>query len=381
MTTSPLKTAPSREPVVTFRGRLAIRQRVITDYRARLFDLIAPQCSDGLTVLAGTAEVSHSLKTVDRLQVAVRAVATNRNLLSGAAQMHWQPELLDWLNATNPRVLITDANPRLLDTSRAIRWMHGKGRAVIGWGLGTMQLTPGFDHLRDAVRRRHLRRFDGLIAYSEVAAEQYAAAGYPAERIYVAHNAAVTPPAGECPVRAPEFQGAPKLLFIGRLIEGKRLEDLLHACAGLEETLRPTLQIVGDGPLGKHYEQLAARVYPNTQFLGARRGADLAAVCRDADLFVLPGKGGLAIQEAMCYGLPVIATTADGTERDLVRAENGWLFREGDVADMQNALREALRSAARLREMGRASFRIVRDEINLVRMAQELVHAAAAFAG
>ena len=43
-------------------------------------------------------------------------------------------------------------------------------------------------------------------------------------------------------------------------------------------------------------------------------------------LGILPGRGGLAIQELLWYGLPVISGVADGTERDLIRdGKNGFL--------------------------------------------------------
>jgi glycosyltransferase involved in cell wall biosynthesis len=361
-----------------FPGRLGIRQRVLADYRARLFDAIAPRCAAGLSVLAGEPLADESIHGA-ALQVAEHAKATNRHLFPGAARLHWQPELLDWLQRTDPLVMITDANPRIVDSARAIAWMRRRGRAVLGWGLGTLQLTAGLDAIRLAARRRHFRQFDGFIAYSQVAAEQYAAIGVPASRIHVAHNAALPPPQGACPERPTQFEPRARVLFIGRLIDGKRLEDLLQACRSLDPTQAPELQVVGDGPLRAGYEALAARLYPTTRFLGAQRGAELAALCRCADLFVLPGKGGLAIQEAMCYGLPIVATHADGTERDLVRPENGWLFEEGNVASLTAVLREALAFPARLRAMGHASFRIVRDEINLHRMADEFLRAASAF--
>ena len=52
-------------------------------------------------------------------------------------------------------------------------------------------------------------------------------------------------------------------------------------------------------------------------FLGAVY-TDLTHVIGDADVFVLPGLGGLAICEAMRAGLPVICSRADGTEHDFV---------------------------------------------------------------
>ena len=71
----------------------------------------------------------------------------------------------------------------------------------------------------------------------------------------------------------------------------------------------------------------------------------------------------------MASGLPVIAAEADGTQSDLVRADNGRTIQSGDGVALTAAIRELLTDPARLREMGARSFAIVRDEINLEKMA------------
>jgi glycosyltransferase involved in cell wall biosynthesis len=67
----------------------------------------------------------------------------------------------------------------------------------------------------------------------------------------------------------------------------------------------------------------------------------------------------------MAHGLPVIVAEGDGTQRDLVSGNNGWLVPPGNLAALTDALRAALSDPNRLREMGAASHRIVAERINL----------------
>ena len=125
----------------------------------------------------------------------------------------------------------------------------------------------------------------------------------------------------------------------------------------------------------------AAQIYPEAEFVGARHGAALKPYFTGADLFVLPGTGGLAIQEAMSYGLPVIVAQGDGTQDDLVRKENGWQIPPGDFDALLKTMKDALSDAARLRRMGEESYRIVKEEINIERMVTTFVIALNTLSG
>lgn len=138
---------------------------------------------------------------------------------------------------------------------------------------------------------------------------------------------------------------------------------------------KPRLVIVGDGPERDKLQALAKEVYPAAEFVGAKHGAELTPYFAQADLFVLPGTGGLAVQEAMAHGLPVIVAKGDGTQDDLVRAGNGWQIPPEDYGALVQVTREALSDVSRLRRMGEESLRIVTEEINIEKMVEAFVRA------
>ena len=189
----------------------------------------------------------------------------------------------------------------------------------------------------------------------------------------MAHNA-VSPAPKASPDRRPSTVDRASILFVGRLQARKRIDALLRSCAKMPEP-GPRVVIVGDGPERGNLEQMAGQVYPSAEFVGARHGDALKPYFTEADLFVLPGTGGLAVQEAMSHGLPVIVAKGDGTQDDLVRAENGWQIPPGDDAALISTLREALSDVKRLRKMGAESYRIVSQEINLEKMVEAFVMA------
>lgn len=364
------------KPVDTFPGRLALQQRVLPLYRAAFFDALAAACPDGLSVFAGQPRSDEAIETAVDLNVARLERGRNLHLFSGPLYLCAQPGLLAWLESWQPAALIVEANPRYLSTPRALRWMRARRRPVIGWGLGAPLPTGPLAGARMDTRRRFLAQFDALITYSQRGAEQYHAAGFPAGRVFVARNAAAPRPRrSDPPDRPPAFTTRPVLLFVGRLQARKRIDTLLQACAALPENLQPDVWIVGDGPARAEFETLARAVYPRAQFFGARHGPDLEPLFAAADLFVLPGTGGLAVQQAMAFGLPVIVGEADGTQADLVRPENGWNIPPGDASALTGLLAGVLTDPTRLRQMGAASFRIVAVEVNLEAMVSVFLQA------
>jgi glycosyltransferase involved in cell wall biosynthesis len=289
--------------------------------------------------------------------------------------MGWQTGFLHWLEEWQPDVLIVEANPRYLMTGRAIQWMHRQGRKVIGWGLGAPRLSGPLSGMRNRQRLHLLRQLDAIIAYSQQGAGQYQALGTPADRTYVASNAVAPAPIHLPLVRPDQFAGQPTILFVGRLQRRKRVDLLIQACSALRGSLQPKLVIVGDGPALEELREVAQKAYPETQFTGAKHGAELEPYFAQADLFVLPGTGGLAIQQAMARGLPVVVARGDGTQDDLVRPENGWQVPPDDLQALIHCVQNALQDPVRLRQMGQESYRIVAEEINVERMAEAFIRA------
>lgn len=110
---------------------------------------------------------------------------------------------------------------------------------------------------------------------------------------------------------------APIALSVRRLVPRMGLTDLLDATATLiRNGLRMHLAIAGDGEqkdaLRQHASDLGLE--DSVSFLGRVPDADLVALYRAADVFVLPTRSlegfGMVTAEALASGLPVVATDA-----------------------------------------------------------------------
>lgn len=345
-----------------FPVRLGVQQRVFPVYRTSFFESLGAACSQGFSLLAGMPRANEGIESQKSLKNGELFEAQNIHFLSGPAFLLWQRGLLPWLESWQPELLVMEANPRYVSSRQAVKWMHSRNLPVIGWGLG----APKASGWLAGSWGQFISQFDALIAYSWRGAEEYATAGFDEARIFVAPNAVTARPTQPPPDRKPIYDPRQvTVLYVGRLQQRKRVDLLLRACASLPFSLQPQVWIVGDGPVRQELEGLADSIYPSARFWGARYGLELDDLFKSADLFVLPGTGGLAVQQAMSFGLPVIVAEADGTQADLVRPENGWLLAPGsDLSGLTGALYKALSNTARLREMGDASFQIV-DVINL----------------
>jgi glycosyltransferase involved in cell wall biosynthesis len=356
--------------VANFPGRVGIVQRVLPGYRAPFFDLLATHCSGGLSVFAGQPRPSEAIPSAERINKANWTHAKNLHIFGGPFYFCYQRGLIAWLEKQDPQVLVVEANPRYLSTPAAIHWMHKRGRRVIGWGLGAPSERAG---IGGGLRKSFLHQLDAVIAYSERGASEYRSLGLPVDRIFVAPNAVSPRPSGKAPSRPIPFAGAPVVLYVGRLQKRKQLDSLIRASSSLHKTMRHRLVIIGDGPAHGELESLAREIYPATEFRGALFGAELDAAFAESDLFVLPGTGGLAVQQAMAHGLPVIVAKGDGSQEGLVSPANGRLLPPGDEAALRDALADLLSDAARLRNMGAESFRLVQEKFNLEEMVASFI--------
>ena len=360
--------------MIRFPGKLAVQQRVLPNYRAPFFDLLASACDGGMSLFTGLPREVEGITVAKELRIANYVVGNNIHLFGGSFYLCYQRGLMDWLWEENPDALIVEANPRYLSTPSAVKWMHQHNKPVIGWGLG----SPPISGFRKQGRLSFIEQFDALLTYSQRGADEYAALGFPREKIFVAYNSVAMPPSSPLTSRPLTFDVRPNILFVGRLQARKRLDSLFRACAEIKSI---RLVIVGDGPEREPLQSLAKEIYPSAEFIGAKHGAELKPYFAAADLFVLPGTGGLAVQEAMSYGLPVIVAQGDGTQDDLVRKENGWQIppatRNFEV--LVSTIKDALSDIARLRRMGAESYRIVKSEINIEKMVEMFVAALNSF--
>lgn len=358
-------------------ARLGLLQRVLPVYRVPFFEALAGVCQNGMGVFAGKPKPEESIETKAELKNAVYYGGSNRHLFRGALYLCWQSGVLHWLEKWQPELLIVEANPRYLSTPWAIRWMHERQRPVIGWGLGAQKTAGRFSGFRKMLRRYFVNSFDAMITYSSQGAQEYKTTGFSPENIFIAPNAVALRPRDPLPERPLRFRnGRAVVVFVGRLQERKKVDNLIRACAALSRETQPKLLIVGDGPAKSELEKLSSSIYPETQFLGAQFGASLVNIFNESDLFVLPGTGGLAVQQAMSFGLPVIVGQGDGTQAELVRPGNGWQLSDESWPVLSQVMETALSDIVRLRQMGVESYRLIAEEVNVEKMVDVFAQAA-----
>lgn len=158
----------------------------------------------------------------------------------------------------------------------------------------------------------------------------------------------------------------PVILFVGKLIERKRPSDLIQAYKLLLEAHpRTTLVLVGDG--AQHNDLVAEakrQGLTRIHFVGFKNRTEIAAYYACADVFVLPSMHdpwGLVINEAMCFSLPIIASSLVGAVGDIVReGENGFSFPAGDVERLAGCLKRLLDDPGLRHRMGAKSEQIIR---------------------
>jgi glycosyltransferase involved in cell wall biosynthesis len=349
--------------------KLTIQQRVIPFYRAPFFELMAKQPDFDIQIVAGKPQQKENIRPAETLKNIRFDHIQNVHLFSGKVYLCLQPGLLAAVRKQNPDVIIMEANARYLSSPSVIRWMKSQHKPVIGWGLGVPKNSGIISDLLTLRWKSFLRSFDKMIAYSQKGADEYLRLGFDAKDVYVAANAAVSAPAQEPPLRSvwqKDYQ--PIVLYVGRIQQRKKLDHLINACAELPDNLRPQLWIVGDGPNRAELEQHARKRMSETRFWGEKVGNDLVDIFRQADLFVLPGTGGLAVQQAMSHALPVIVAEGDGTQGELVSVETGWRVDPHDPSGLRKMLIEALSDPHRLRLKGLNAFDRIKNQVNIEMM-------------
>jgi glycosyltransferase involved in cell wall biosynthesis len=152
------------------------------------------------------------------------------------------------------------------------------------------------------------------------------------------------------------------VLYAAKFTRRKRPGDLLEAARRLKsETKCPfTVVMAGSGELEPELRTLCAEHgLKNVVFTGFVNQSELPALYGASDVFVLPSEHepwGLAVNEAMCAGLPVVVSQEVGCVLDLVQdGVNGYTQAAGDTAGLSHALRRLIEDEGLRRRQGQAS--------------------------
>ncbi len=140
-------------------------------------------------------------------------------------------------------------------------------------------------------------------------------------------------------------QSTPRFLFVGRLVDWKRLDFVLQALAKIPDA---HLEIIGDGPMRTSWSDLATRlgIADRVHWLGWLPQPECATRLHGSVALLLPSIyecGGAVVLEAMACGIPVVAT-AWGGPADYLNANCGILVDPSDPAVIVDGFTHAMRT-------------------------------------
>lgn len=249
----------------------------------------------------------------------------------GTYTLRSQPALPSLIERIAPDVVIVMGHVGSLTY-----WRLGKLAKKLGFKYVTWQCGYEYNSglLKHEMTKRFFELFDHHLAYNTNAKKYLMSNGVSSSRITVIHNTineqeiSLLPrdKARQMVIDELQFpQDRPIILYVGAILAEKRLEVLIDAVRRLAPRISASLIVVGDGPALDDLKSASADLeyvrYPGRVVDGVGRFFDAA------DVFVLPGTGGLAINEAMAHGLPVISAFADGSARDLITdGVNGYVL-------------------------------------------------------
>jgi glycosyltransferase involved in cell wall biosynthesis len=171
----------------------------------------------------------------------------------------------------------------------------------------------------------------------------------------------------------------PVAIYVGRLAAEKNLQLAVAAFLALQQSEpRARFVLVGDGP----ERALLQAKYPQFEYAGVRRGADLAAHYASADIFLFPSTTetfGNVITEAMASGLVLLSYDYAAARQYLVNRFNGFVVPLHDAPaflDQASRLMEDRASWARLRAEARSTALTITWDAIIDRFEAELANAS-----
>lgn len=219
--------------------------------------------------------------------------------------------------------------------------------------------------LRRYILSTSLKKVDKVVAISNSVKESlicyFGTSENKIEVIYNGVNTGIFVPNERC--TAKELQ----LIYVGRLIEEKGVQNILYALSKIDSDISYHLKIVGDGAYRNSLERISETygLQDKVEFCGNRR--DVSKLLQNADVFVhMPDwkEGfGITVIEAMAVDKICIVANSGALPEIVSDGVNGYLIEKGNIEALAKKIKEVAEqiNSAEMQEIRRNAVLRARD--------------------
>jgi glycosyltransferase involved in cell wall biosynthesis len=294
----------------------------------------------------------------------------------------FNPTLPFHLLKDKPDVIICEGESNLPNNLLAVAYAKITRTPYVWWGLGRVRSNKPsvFRKLFHPLIKYMLKNATAILAYSTFAKEFYSSYGINENKIFIAYNCVDTEKVTVDIEKYTPFVKKEKeklglddktiMLFVGSFSKEKKIENLILAYQQVKNQYPNTaLLLVGDGEVKQEIENLVKEQNLKDVIFTGRKIEDVSLYFLLGDIFVLPGEGGLAINQAMIHELPIVTVPADGTELDMViNGKNGYIVENNDIDALAEAIIQILTNDVLRKKMTQSSRILVEERFNIKNM-------------
>jgi len=263
------------------------------------------------------------------------------------------------------------------------RWLHLP--MIVTFHGYDATVTDSFLKTSHYRARRYLKERKSLqreaaqfVAVSEFIRRQMLLQGFPEDKVLVHYIGVDT----DFFRSVGEQRREPIVLFVASLTEKKACAHLVRAMGEVQRVVPDVeLVVIGDGPLRKNLEQLAASGLRKYRFLGIQPPEVVRDWMNRATVFCVPsmrapsgdGEGfGMVFAEAQAMGLPVASYASGGVPEAVDHGETGLLAAEGDWEGLAGNIVTLLQNKNLWQQMNAAGPRRIRKAFDLKKQTNKL---------
>lgn len=328
----------------------------IPDYRYPVFERLVSESPANYWILTSSPLGQSCREARDHLRIkhsaTINLLSKTRHPSTNTVQREFIPVplglFIDLLRIRPDVIISGDFGPRSL-----ICWMTAKmlGSRFVIWSEEIASSAQGRSWLQRKLRKFLANRADACLAWGDPACSYLQSLGVEGNRIFHCAQAIdnhrwleLAKKINRASARAKLELSGVVFLLVGRMVERKGFRNFIQAwaVAGKQFETAAMAVIVGSGEQEAELRKLVAdNKIANIRFAGMHIGDALAQYYAAADVFVFPSLEdvwGMVVNEALCFGLPVLGSKHAGASQQLLDGDAGIIFDPADIDEFSRKL-------------------------------------------